>query len=186
MMTPWFAAGAGIVIAAAMAVGSPAALTYAPSDPGARCPAMSGCASPAPGHLPDLATARPGVALKPPGAQPAGAEAASSGQRPGAEAGNQLGYRVIRRRHSGFVAVITIPGDLRPGTWSLQFGFRSARVDRVWGALWQPWRSGHGGTALGPWPWRGRSDARQLTVLATGQPASPSRCRLDGISCGYR
>jgi hypothetical protein len=130
MMTPWFAAGAGIVIAAAMAVGSPAALTCAPSDPGARCPAMSGCASPAPGHLPDLATARPGVALKPPGAQPAGAEAASSGQRPGAEAGNQLGYRVIRRRHSGFVAVITIPGDLRPGTWSLQFGFRSARVDR--------------------------------------------------------
>jgi hypothetical protein len=43
--------------------------------------------NPAPGHLPDLATARPGVALKTPGPQPTGAEAASPGPRPGAEAG---------------------------------------------------------------------------------------------------
>jgi hypothetical protein len=157
MMTPWFAAGAGIVIAAAMAAGSQAALTYAPSDPGTRCP-VSGCASPAPGP------------------------------RPAAEAGYQLGYQVIRRRPSGFVAMITIPGDLKRGTWSLQFGFPSARVDRVSGALWQPWRNGHGGTALGSWPWRGRGrgDAHQLTVSATGRPTDPSRCRLDGISCGYR
>jgi hypothetical protein len=186
MMTPWFAAGAGIVIAAAMAVDSQAALTYAPSDPGLRCP-VSGCVSPAPSHPPDLATARPGMALKTPGAQPAGAAAASSGPRPGAEVRYRLGYQVIRRWHSGFVAMITMPGDLKRGIWSLQLGFPSARVDRVWGALWQPWRNGHGGTALGPGQWRGRGgpDARQLRVSATGKPTSPSRCRLDGISCGY-
>jgi hypothetical protein len=189
MMTPWFAAGAGIVIAAAMAVDSQAALTYAPSGPGVRCP-VSGCASPAPGHLPDLATARPGVALKTPGAEPAGTEAASSGPRPGAQASYQLGYQIIRRWQSGFVAMITMPPDLRRGTWNLQFGYSSARVDRVWGALWQPWRNGDGGTALGPWQWRGANgpngpDARQLKVAATGRPTAPSRCRLDGISCGY-
>jgi hypothetical protein len=182
MMTPWFAAGAGIVIAAAMAVDSQAVLTYAPSNPG--CP-VSGCASPAPSHPPDLTTARPGVALKTPGAQPAGTKAASPGPRPGAEAGYQLGYQVIRRWHSGFVATITMPGDLKRGTWNLQFGFPSARVDRVWGAQWQPWRNGDGGTALGPWQWRGRPDARQLRIAVTGKPADPSRCRLDGISCNY-
>jgi hypothetical protein len=189
MMTPWFAAGAGIVIAAAMAVDSQAALTYAPSGPGVRC-SVSGCVSPAPGHLPDLATAHPGVALKTPGAEPAGTEAASSGPRPGAQAGYQLGYQIIRRWQSGFVAMITMPPDLKRGTWNLQFGYPSARVERVWGALWQPWRNGDGGTALGPWQWRGADgpngpDARQLKVAATGRPTIPSRCRLDGISCGY-
>jgi hypothetical protein len=185
MLTPWFAAGAGIVIAAALAVDSQAALTYAPSDPGASCP-VSGCASPAPGH-PDLATARPGVALKTPGAQPAGAEAASSGPRPGVAAGYQLSYQIVRRWHSGFVATITMPGDLKPGTWSLQFGFASAHVDRVWGAVWHPWRNGQGGTAVEPRQWHGRGpDARQLKIAATGRPTDPSRCKLDGISCSYR
>jgi hypothetical protein len=185
MMTPWFAAGAGIVIAAAMAVDSQAALTYAPGDPGLRCQ-VSGCASPAPGHPPGLATAHPGVALKTTAPQPAGTEAASSGPRPGAEAGYQLGYQVIRRWHSGFIAMITMPGDLKRGTWSLQFGFPSARIDRVSGALWQPWRNGDGGTARGPWQWRGGGDARQLTVSATGKPTDPSRCSLDRMRCGYR
>ena len=186
MMTPWFAAGAGIVIATAMAVESQAALTYAPNDPGVRCP-VSGCASPARGYPPDLATARPGAALKTPGADPAGAAAASSGPRRGAEAGYQLGYQVIRRWHSGFVALITMPADLKPGIWSLQFAFPSARIDQVRGALWQPSRNGDGGTAFGPWQWRGRGgpDARQLTVSATGTPTDPSGCRLDGISCGF-
>jgi hypothetical protein len=190
MMTPWFAAGAGIVIAAALAVDSQAALTYAPSAPGASC-SVSGCATPASGHPPDLTTARPGVALKTRGAQSAGAEAASPGLGPGDRAGDragyQLGYQIVRRWHSGFVATITMPGDLKPGTWSLVFSFPSARVDRVWGAAWQPWRNGEGGTAVEPWPSHGRgAHARQLRVSATGKPTDPSRCKLDGVSCGYR
>ncbi len=191
MVTPWFAASAGIVIAAAMAVDSPAALTYAPSSPGVRCP-TSGCSSPAPGHGPALATASPGVALDTPGAEP-GRVAAGSGPHPGAAAGAgavyQVGYQIIRRWPSGFVAMITMPGDLNPGTWSLQFAFPAARVDRVWGALWQPSDNGHGGTALGPWQWHGPApggpEARQLTVSATGAPTDPSGCKLDGFSCSF-
>ena len=53
LLTPWFAAGAGVVIAAALAVDSPAALTYAPNSPGLRC-AASGCVRPSPGHAPAL------------------------------------------------------------------------------------------------------------------------------------
>jgi hypothetical protein len=191
MVTPWFAAGAGMVIAAAVAVDSPAALTYGPAAPTVRCSAH-GCASPAPGGQPGLAAGSPGVPLQAPGAQAGGAAAASSGASRGAAAGSgagyRLGYRIVSRRH-GFVATITMPGDLKPGSWSLQFGFPSARIDRVWGALWRPSGDGNAGTALGPWEGRGtppaRTGARQVTVRASGTPTVPSGCTLDGIRCSF-
>src|SRR5262249_17804198 len=49
MVTPWFAASAGIVIAAALAVDSPAALMYVPNAPVVHCLA-SGCPGPASGQ----------------------------------------------------------------------------------------------------------------------------------------
>jgi hypothetical protein len=193
MITPWFAAGAGVVIAAALAVDSPAALTYAPNSPVVRCPA-SGCVSPVPDHLPGVTAVSPGVPLAGGGGQ--GGPAASTRQPGGATAVYQVGYQVIRRWPSGFVAVITLPGNAKPGAWSLQLAFPSARVDRVWGAQWQPSGPGHAGTARGPWPSRdpgpqGRGqgpeglDNHQLMVSATGMPTYPSGCRLDGSSCHF-
>jgi hypothetical protein len=152
MLTPWFAAGAGIVVAAAVALDSPAALTYSPAGPGTHCQA-GGCATAAIG------------------------------------AGYRLGYQIAGRRPGGFIAVITIPGEPRPGSWSLRFGFPAARVDRVRGAHWQPSGNGRAATATGAWQWRGHSrhgpDARRITVLASGTPSAPSRCRLDGITCSF-
>jgi Cellulose binding domain len=215
MMTPWFAASVGMVIAAAVAVDSPAALTYGPAPPGAGC-SVHGCAGAAPGSQPGLATAAPGVPLPVPGAQAgaqdrgaaarsgaSGAAAAGSGAAgsgaagsgaagsgaAGSGAGYRLGYRIVRHRRAGFVATITMPGDLTKSPWNLQFGFASARIDRVWGALWQPSGDGHGGTALGPWPSRGQpaggTGAQRLTVRAAGTPAAPSNCTLDGIRCSF-
>jgi hypothetical protein len=191
MLTPWFAAGAGIVIAAAVAVGSPAALTYSPTSPGVRCSANP-CAGPAPDR-PDVATASPGVVLQVRGGQPRGAGAARSGPPRSAKAGGrggyQVGYQVIGARRHGFVAIITMPGDLTPGSWSLAFAFPSARVDRVWGALWQASGNGAGGTARGPLQWTGHAPeapgARQFVVLASGSPTAPSSCRLNGVSCSF-
>jgi hypothetical protein len=192
MATPWFAAGAGMVIAAAVAVDSPAALTYGPAAPGVRCPA-GGCASPAPGHRPGLATANPGVPLKAPGAAAGGDAAANPGaprgEAAGGGAGYRLGYEVIKRRPAGFTAIITMPSDLKPGPWSLEFGFPAARIDGVWGAVWQPSGDGQAGTALGPWQWGGQAPggpgAHQLIVRATGTPSAPSSCELDGMSCTF-
>jgi hypothetical protein len=191
MVTPWFAAGAGIVIAAALAVDSPAALTYGPAGPGEHC-TVTGCASPTPSRQPDLATASPGVQLKTP-AGTGGTAEASAGRRHGTASGGgsgyHLGYQIVRRGPSGFVAMITLPSDLKPGPWSLHFAYPSARVDRVWGALWQPSSNGNGGTALGPGQGRGwapaQPDGRQLAVSATGTPTEPSGCRLDGVSCDF-
>jgi hypothetical protein len=174
MVTPWFAAGAGIMIAAAVAVDSPPALTYSPAAPGLRCPA-GGCTSPAQGHRPGLAAASPGVVLKDPSD---GGGAASVGPRRGAPAVDQrLEYQIIAHQWPGFVVVITLPGGLKPGSWSLQFGFPDARIDLVRGALWQPSGSGQAGTATG----RGH----RLAVWAAGAPAAPSGCRLDGLPCGF-
>ncbi len=187
LLTPWFAAGAGVVIAAALAVDSPAALTYAPNSPGLRC-AASGCVRPSPGHAPAVATASPGVPFLG-GTRRRDGPAASPGPPPATGAVYQLGYQVVQRWTSGFVAVITLPGNAKPGAWNLQLSFPSARVDRVWGALWQPSGQAGAGTALGPWPGRGqgqgRPGSRQLILSATGVPTSPSDCRLDGSACSF-
>jgi hypothetical protein len=191
MVTPWFAAGAGIVIAAALAVDSPAALTYVPTDPGVHCP-VTGCTGAVPGHGPDVASATPGVPLSGPrvGAAPAPARPGGAGPV------DQIGYQIVRRWSSGFLASITLPKGVRPGTWSLQLAFPSAHIDQVWGARWQPSANGDGGTATGPWPghgWghgdgadgAGRPGDGQVTISATGTAATPSACRLDGVSCRF-
>ena len=190
LLTPWFAAGAGIMIAATVAVGSPAALTYSQAGPGVHC--SGSCAGPAP-ERPDVATASPGVALKVSGGHRRGTAPAGSGppraMKSGSGARYQLGYQVIGHRRRGFIAIITMPGDLRPGTWSLAFAFASARVERVWGALWQPSGNGNGGTAVGPERWAGRppgaAGARQLLVLAKGTSKAPPSCTLNGASCRF-
>jgi Cellulose binding domain len=194
MVTPWFAAGAGIVIAAALAVDSPAALTYVPTDPGVRCP-VTGCAGPSPSHGPAVAAATPGVPL-PGGSGPRAGAAPGPARQGGAGSAYQVGYQVVRRWSSGFLATITMPKDTRPGPWSLHFAFPSAHVDRVWGARWKPSGNGDAGTATGPWPGpgRGRGDgeggagrlgAGQVVISATGTAKTPSACRLDGVSCRF-
>lgn len=190
LATPWFAAGAGIVIAAVLAVDSPTALTYGPTFPSDRCPAH-GCGS-APGHPPGQATtATPRIALKAPGPEMKGGVAAGSSRHGRAAQGTLLGFQVVRRWPSGFLAVITIPWTARPGAWSLRFTFPAARVDHVWGARWQPSADGNGGTARALRPWPGQSpgthgrDPDQVTVSATGTPTSPSGCALDGMRCRF-
>ena len=190
LATPWFAAGAGIVIAAVLAVDSPTALTYGPTFPGPRCP-VHRCGS-ATGHLRGpSATATPGIALKAPGMEMKGGGAGRA-IRPGRAArGTVVGYRIVSRWSAGFFAVITVARVTKPGAWSLRFAFRAARVDHVWGARWQPYGDGSGGTADGPLrasrhsPWTRGLDADQVMVSATGTPGTPSGCVLDGIRCRF-
>ena len=190
LLTPWFAAGAGIVIAAAVAVGSPAALTYSPSSPVLRC-SESGCESPAP-ERPDVATASPGVELKVGGAHTHGAAARPAPPRAakaGGGAGYRVGYQVIRHRRHRFIVLITLPNGPASGSWSLAFAFPSARVEQVWGAQWQPSANGEGGTALESAQWAGNPlgwpAAGQLVVLGRGTPTAPTSCRLNGVSCSF-
>lgn len=185
LATPWFAAGAGIVIAAVLAVDSPTALTYGPTFPVERCP-VQGCGG-TPGQPGQPATATPGIALGVPGMHMNGG-ATARGHRPGRRL---LGYQIVRQWSSGFLALITIPGVARTDRWSLRFAYAAAHVDRVWGARWRPSGNGDGGTADGPSDrnghprWDRSLGVGQVLVSATGTPQAPSGCALDGASCRF-
>jgi hypothetical protein len=200
LVTPWFAAGAGIVIAAALAVNTPTALTYGPARPGELCVTHS-CTNQRRGVPPQVATAKPGVAIKAPDS---GAKSAVSAAEPhgGPVMSYEIGYHIERHWGWGFSAVITMRGAGKSG-WSLEFAYPSARVRWVMGAArWRPSPGGVGGTASGPLrrgdqarardrgqpdtPAKGGPpDADQVVVIASGPPQAPSSCTLDGIRCRF-
>jgi hypothetical protein len=150
LVTPWFAAGAGFVIAAALALNSPhTVLTYRPNTTKCRI------CQPAP----SLATAKPGVKLKTgepaKRAKPEQAGVATGAPRPSpaapaAPAGPAVDFRVVWQKNGAFGAVITLPGGTAPSGWSLRFEIPDAKILRVLGARWQPAAGDHGGlvTAL--------------------------------------
>jgi hypothetical protein len=188
LATPWFAAGAGIVIAAVLAVESPTALTYGPTFPIEQCP-IQGCGGNSGSSAGHAATATPGVAQEAPGQRMKGGATAHSRRRGRAARGVLLTYQIVRQWSSGFLAQISLPDAAKSGTWSLRFAFPAAHVDRVWGARWEP--SGDGGTAYGPerpsGDFRGDdgSDPGRLMVYASGTPQAPSDCALNGASCRF-
>ncbi len=216
MVTPQFAAGAGIVIAAMLAVDVPhAALTYGPNPPVREC-AEQACATPkpAPGGL---ATSKPSIKLKqahrktappktaPPKAVPAKTvpaktvppktvppRAAVTGPTPAPGIPHShrrvvIEYRPIRAQASGFIALITIKGPGKPGSWTLTFTFAGAQVQHVWGAQWQPDSNSDGGVATGqPGAWPGQNPGTsKIVIIATGRSSTPSSCSFDGASCRF-
>jgi hypothetical protein len=215
LVTPWFAAGAGFVIAAALALNSPhTVLTYKPNT--------STCSTCVPRQ--SLATARPGVVLKTP--KPAPAVRSDRRPRPAVPAhpapapahpapvpaGPALGYRVVWTRHGAFGAIITIPRAEASHGWKLRFEIPGRRILGVWGAQWAPAGGGYGGEASsfgtqpqpgspgssGPAPspgpgqsgdpgQSGHRGAEQLrfVVSAQGAPRTPAECVLNGVSCHF-
>jgi hypothetical protein len=185
LATPWSAAGAGIVVAAVLAVDSPTALTYGPTLP-MPC-RVQGCNSSA-SHPPgQTATATPGVALKAPGLEINGGPSGHARRAGRAAHATLIGYQIVRQWSSGFLAVITLPSAATSGAWSLSLSFATARVDQVWGARWQPSGNGDGGTLEGLMPSWGDHDpgANQIILSLTGTPQAPSGCVLDGHTCGF-
>jgi hypothetical protein len=205
LVTPWFAAGAGFVIAAALALNSPhTVLTYRPNT--LPC---STCIRPAPGSL---ASAKPGVKLK----VPAPAKRARSGrgaqdrQAPAAVAGLEVGFRVVWQKNGAFGAIITLPAGHAGGDWKLRFEIPGRRIFQVAGAQWRPSPSGDGGEASmltaqpgfsghsgppggnqsgGPQApgQQGQRSVRRLGffVAAQGAPVTPADCVLDGVACHF-
>jgi hypothetical protein len=164
VVTPQFAAAAGIVIAAMLAVDVPhASLTYGPNPPVRECAEQACTSKAAPGGL---ATAKPSIKLKTPRRResPAGTAGAAGPAGPAAPAGTPgtgggsqpqvaIEYRTIRVSQSGFVSMITIKSRRNLGTWTLTFTFSDAQVQRVWG----------------------RRGSRTATGMAGWRPGSPGR-----------
>jgi len=203
LVTPWFAAGVGVLVAATVALEAPkhAVLSYGPVDPGVLCKNL-GCASAAPLRSPgSLASAKPGVQLPPPAqtrtpavtrtrtqhAQAAPAPAAQPAPTTDRSPQITIHFAVLKHGNGNFLGVITVRSSQDLGDWSLGFTIPGARISDVWGAQWQPSASLDGGIANGqPWPWpRPGPGMAKIVIFATGTPRSPTSCLFDGESCAF-
>ncbi|MBO0823552.1 MAG: hypothetical protein J2P27_06795 [Actinobacteria bacterium] len=187
--SPWFAAGAGIVIAAGAVVYSPhSRLHLKPAITVTHCK-VAGCnnATSKSGSSPQVA----GVGTEPVIAGP-GQSAAT--------AGLTFSYDVVWRSATGFGMVITVHGQHDLGSWRLAFVIPGASNLEVQGAHWRP-AGPDGGTASGstsagqpaltsPDPFVERSrmsgadpDTAQFFVDGSGTARPPTGCVYNGASC---
>jgi hypothetical protein len=139
LVTPWFAAGAGFVIAAALSLNSPRTfLTYRPSTA-----APSTCADCQPESVP---TARPGVQIR--SAHPARVGPAAAVPA----AGLAVPVHVGSERNGVFSVTFMLPARLAGRPWTLRFELPGRSVTEVVGARWHPDASQDGGLAAAPAP----------------------------------
>jgi hypothetical protein len=180
LMTPWLAAGAGVVVAAALALHVPhAELTYTPNAPGAcslaECGTIAGGtvgpAQPAGhGNAAELRQRKKDRALQ--------RRHRAAGRRPAVRL--RVRYQTLRSGPSGFTGLITLSGRAVQGSWQLTFRYPGARVVSIDGA---PWTVRDGVVVVtGPGDGSpGRTAA--FTLQASGSPSSPIQCTFDGVAC---
>jgi Cellulose binding domain len=194
LMTPWLAAGVGVVLAAALALHGPhAELTYTPVNPNGPC-APDGCGVSVPGQgtggtaMSGSAPteARPGTRLEHgrkalPTVGPAPHRGGSAPVRPPLE----VRYRTVQSRPSGFTGLITMTGRAVQSGWQLTFQYPGATVESVAGLPWTV----HGAEVTvtsgpSPSPAPGHAAGRvRIRIRASGTPSRPTRCTFNGVAC---
>ncbi len=189
LVTPWFAAGTGFVIAAGLWVYSPHTVLRFPSGALNDTPCKAkGCGvQPSGPTSGSLAVTTPGVTIQ---------HAESGDERHGKPdlvnkgpiAGLRFDFSVIWQRRDSFSALITVSGNSLPRSWRLSFSIPGVLINYVAGADWQPSANGDGGTASLPSPLGGdpAASARiRLTLGGTGTANMPANCEFDGYSCTF-
>jgi hypothetical protein len=201
VVTPTFAAGLGIVVAAVLALQMHTVFNYA-SPNGATCQ-VAGCGinSQVGGHTaagPTHRLSTPGSAAAHSGGNgsashdkdaPAGGGGGGGGSSPVAAA-PQLSYQTASQAHGGFAGtiVITFKPQFAHQRWRLRFSYPSDRILRVWAGRYLRIRhSRH--TALvallslgahGSFPRLVR-----VSIEVAGRPGPPLRCSFNGRGCHF-
>jgi hypothetical protein len=193
VVTPTFAAGLGVVVAAVLAYQPQTVFSYAapngapcngsscgvPAQAGGEPAARAGARLPTPAASPS----RPAVTVP---AQPARSAARDNDTRPVLAAVPELGFRTTGSGRWGFDATIYI--TFPPGTahqpWHLRFGYPSARILKLWAGRFLV----HGvHTALvTSADWSGQAAGQRtltFSIGVTGRPVPPRKCSFDGRTC---
>jgi hypothetical protein len=186
VVTPTFAAGLGVVVAAVLAYPMQTVFNYAAPNT-ARC--AGGQCGPGGGEPASV----PGDRLSEPGKHSTGTVPRNRNrqdQRGGQAltAAPHLSYHTASRVGGGFNGTIMI--DFRPRgmheRWWLEFSYPSARILRVWAG--QYIRHGPHGAVVGSWDWRGPAAHRRLvhvSIQVAGHPGPPARCFFNGRACHF-
>ena len=215
LVTPWFAAATGLVVAAGLWIYSPhAVLRFPPSAAGG---------VPCEPHNCGVGPANGGGALTTVTRQPiAHAKTGKSGTRSDVDAGSVVSgltfsYKVLWQSDGKFGVEVSVTGRRVPRAWKLAFAMPGDQIIDVMGANWQPAGS-DAGTASGPsdsWSgqWQGqgpgqgqdpgpgqynhqrgveadqsrhhRRHAISFMVVGQGTPVVPTGCSLNGASCSF-
>jgi hypothetical protein len=176
LVTPWFAAGAGFVVAAAMALNAPRTfLTYRPND----SPSTSRCvACQSPGSV----ASKPGVKIRP--VNPAAAAGRSA---PGP--GPAIPIQLDPERNGVFKLTITLPPHQAASAWKLRFALPGRSISAVFGAQWLPDPADDSGQAArlieGGYVSPSNPAAVSFLVTATGVAIAPRGCVLNGQRCHF-
>jgi Cellulose binding domain len=194
VVTPTFAAGLGVVVAATLAYPMQTVFSYvAPgaSGPGGLVCAQDGCTHHSGrGNLYPFGVGDGALPSSPGSAEPGND---SPGQHAGGDGDSsiaqpRLTYKVTGRWQGGFWGRITItfPGAAPPG-WRLRFGYPARHIQRVKpGGHLAP--GGHGALVRstdysGGWGPGDRSFT--VGVSVQGSPARPGKCRFNGRHCHF-
>lgn len=208
MVTPTFAAGLGVVVAASLAANmTKTVLHFSAPFPSDQCSAGV-CATEEPNGG-TLASARPGVQVHLTPSAPAtpgsGQSRAGAGQaaRHGYGAPQvTVSYQLTHQWPGGFIDQISITGlnSRQQHSWSLAFGYPGARVTNVQGAQWQATSpdagvaEGYAGLGSGGLGGPGGAAGQggpagsswvQFTVVLDGPPMAPVGCDIDGTPCAF-
>ncbi len=184
MVTPTFAAGLGVIVAATLAATmTKTVLHFSSPVPGQEC-----AAGPCGQHGGSLASAHPGVLITttPGHPQSAGSGAGGSRLRGGAAGHPVISYQLAQQWPGGFTARITIAG-LPAGTWRLAFGYPGVRILGVQGARWQPSGAGSGVVEGDASPSPDGYGQATFMVSAEGEGPGrrPASCTLNGAPCTF-
>ena len=197
MVTPTFAAGLGVVLAAGLAVSMTARTVLQFSGPGQGKPcAVRGCANgpDLPGGSGTLASAKPGVKFLPatvgPDASAQPSPSFTGGQSsPGslqhADGQVVIDYQTTQRFSWGFNGQIRISGlPSSLSTWRLEFDYPGTSIVGVQGAQWQPTGQDSGVAEAAPAssPSSSASDAAPSGASSTPDGPSPSSGNPSGSS----
>jgi hypothetical protein len=191
VVTPTFAAGLGVVIAAAMAYPmTKTVISYGGTPPAGSTPcALDGCVGGTDGSG-SLATGGPGSPLGTPSpatSHPGSTAPLAPGGGTVAAGLPLMSYQTLRQWESGFIGQITISDSSgsAPANWQLRLAYDSARIIGVWGGRWSS--SGDHAVLVTPESGDGNSRAGnghiQVVVVVSGHPGPPSGCAFNGQAC---
>jgi hypothetical protein len=199
LVTPWFAAGTGFVIAAGLWIYSPHTELRFPSSALGDVPCKTvGCGPATSGAGGGQeAVSAPGSKITHPAGHKVAQPRTSTRDADPAASGMTFGFQVIWQRDGGFAAQITLTAESVPASWRLSFQMPGAMIDGADPVRWQPSAEGDGGTAsAGAWgvgSWSRQDDhghghasyAINFTIMGNGTPSTPTSCVFDGKSCQF-
>ena len=193
LVTPWFAAATGFVIAASLWIYSPHPKLAFPSATPDKVPCLPDGCGPSPSQSAGGSLAsKSGRRLQQHNSAKTDGSARQSGT---AASGLTFGYYVHQTADGNFVMMIRVTGKRPIKGWHLAFVLSGDRIQLVRGADWQAAGS-DGGTAS---PLTGDQSGDRdghhggvldkpgviFWVIASGTPARPTQCRFDGASCTF-